>query len=68
MMYTPAFLISAALVLALVANGVFGYRQDRDGTWHVYKAETMRRWINGAWQYRPMTDEELMEDFDARAW
>jgi|GEM_PF-4560611 len=33
-----------------------------------YYGELARRWRDNGWEYRPMTDEELMQDMQDRAW
>lgn len=37
-----------------------------DGTWA--SGRLMRRKVNGEWQYRKPTDEELFEKFSREAW
>lgn len=52
------------------------YGRKRDGSWHNYdpwfrrtgmpvphpQAGLMRRWHNGAWEYRALTDKEIAEE------
>jgi hypothetical protein len=40
----------------------------RDGRWYPDGAGQMRRWHNGAWQYRSMTPEETAEDWNSSQW
>jgi hypothetical protein len=60
--------------LRAIINFIAG--QKRDGAWHHYSpyfrrsgmpephphAGLMRRWHNGAWEYRALTDDELAEE------
>jgi hypothetical protein len=40
---------------------------QRDGEWHPHDYK-MRRWVDGKWQYREMTDAEEGEDVATRSW
>lgn len=43
------------------------YKMTRDGTWHSTGVE-MRRWIDGKWERRPMTEAEANDWKDVSAW
>jgi hypothetical protein len=60
-------------LLAFIANGVYGYRELRDGSWHVYNPRgnkycMRRRTPDGKWECRDMTDAEW-DDYESwQAW
>jgi hypothetical protein len=41
---------------------------ERDGHWHPYGVGQMRRWLNGAWQVRQMTEKESVDEWNATQW
>jgi hypothetical protein len=54
--------------VALLALYAFLYFRNRNGEWHDAGRGKLRRFVNGQWQYREMTEEELDEDWQARQW
>lgn len=65
-LYLLAF--AAAALAVLIWLNVSGYRSDRDGTWnsHPIQSYKMRRYVNGKWEVRDMTPEELDNDQEWR--
>jgi hypothetical protein len=58
-----ALFITAWIMVAIIASQI----QGRDGVWHMHKFPNMRRRApDGSWDYRPMTEDEKLEDYDAR--
>lgn len=56
------FTIAAFILAAFFASmHLLNRRLDRDGTWHDYGTNRMRRWTGDRFEYRPMTDEEQAE-------
>jgi hypothetical protein len=45
-------LLTATLVAAFAAVSIWHYRHIRNGEWHTYRYNKMRRWIGGRWQIR----------------
>jgi hypothetical protein len=61
----PIFL-GAVAVFVIIA--VIGSRMARH-EWQPYTEGRMRRRLpNGEWAYRPMTDAEIMAEYDARVY
>jgi len=61
--------VSAALItLVIVVLFVRDHKRRRDGTWHPYNQHEMRRLVDGAWEFRPMTEAEYQEEQSKRAW
>lgn len=59
-------LMCVPILLALYA---FLYFRNRNGEWHTagFK-DQMCRFVDGKWQYREMTDDELKDQWQARQW
>jgi hypothetical protein len=69
-MHADNWLALLIIALCFLALKLAEYRWERNGEWHVYChfKSTMRRWKNGAWQYRPMTAEERATIKDYTPW
>lgn len=60
--------LTAALCVAALTYVWFSRRDKaRDGEWHPHGV-TMRRWIDGKWQTRPMTDAEILASAEKNSW
>lgn len=60
----------AAIAVLMLIIGLVKWRElklMRDGTWHCDGVE-MRRWVDGRWERRPMTDAEANDWLDRAAW
>jgi hypothetical protein len=61
--------LPVALLIVMKAGLYWLHVRGRDsGEWQFASGYRMRRWVNGAWEYRPMTGEEIVEYQDAKAW
>ncbi len=58
------------LTAAVISMPMMWYRRHiRNGEWHVAAdRRKMFRWHDNAWQYRPMTEEEILDDLDSWIW
>jgi hypothetical protein len=59
--------ISAAVLLILALWIAFVRKAERDGEWRSHFGR-MRRWKSGVWEYRPMTDDEIIDENSRDAW
>jgi hypothetical protein len=59
--------ISAAVLLILALWIAFVRKEERNGEWQPHFG-WMRRWKSGAWEYRPMTDDEIIDENSRDAW
>ncbi len=55
-------------ILVIAAVNILAWQNSHE--WHEspYGSDTMRRKVNGKWQYRPMTEEEAQARFESEAW
>ncbi|WP_154072753.1 hypothetical protein [Bradyrhizobium erythrophlei] len=53
------------LILALWI--AFVRKEERNGEWQSHFGR-MRRWKSGVWEYRPMTDDEIIDENSRDAW
>lgn len=60
-------LIAAALAATVAGVKLYAMRKERGGSWHHTGAQ-MRRYVNGRWEYRDMTQAEADEWKDMTAW
>lgn len=44
------------------------YKIMKNGEWHPNSPTEMRRYVNGAWETRPSTEEEISEYVSSEAW
>lgn len=52
--------VSLTILIAILCLGVWADRREKNGKWHPYAIPyRLRRWLNGEWQYRYMTREEI---------
>jgi hypothetical protein len=56
-----SLLLGAFLCVMAIVN-IWNYRHQRNGDWHPYGLDGMRRFWRGGWQYRPMTSTEAADD------
>jgi hypothetical protein len=60
-------IILIILAGAIVALNIAAHRKNRDGAWHAHGIQ-MRRWADDRWQYRPMTDDEYVDEQASLVW
>lgn len=64
----PALIALGILISSFITINVWYYRLTRNGEWHKVFPDKMRRMTDAGWEYRPMTDQEYADDFNARAY
>jgi hypothetical protein len=55
-------LLTAGLAIAFTAVSIWNYRHIRNGEWHTYRRDKMRRWVKGEWQIRRATSDEARDN------
>ena len=60
-----AALVTVSLLAAMLMIEPIADNQWHESPWH---SEMMRRKVNGTWQYRPMTDQEIWDKISSEAW
>lgn len=51
-------ILSGGLLVAFSVVIVWNYRHVRNGEWHTYRHDKMRRWVNDHWQVKDAKDGE----------
>jgi hypothetical protein len=59
--------ISAVVLLILALRIASVRKEERNGEWRSHFGR-MRRWKSGVWEYRPMTDDEIIDENSRNAW
>ena len=65
-MWTVIFALVALVLLVVMIMA--RQRLERNGEWHAISGDRMRRYINGRWEYRAITEAEWWDDFDLKSW
>lgn len=68
MTFMLEFGLAAAFISAIAALNFVWLRAAKNGKWHPTGVETMRRWRDGKWEYRPMTETEYGEHYADSEW
>ena len=67
-MILPVAVVLAA-ILFFGALWLWYRRKTQHGIWHYHHDRLgMRRWRNGKWEFRKMTEQEAKEELDSWVW